>query len=80
MEDVLIHILQAIVTHPDEVSISKDEVDSTITLTVTANQEDIGKIIGKNGQTIKAIRNILKILATTQRKWVNIEVAEANEV
>lgn len=77
MENILTHILRSLVTYPDELSISKDEVDSTVTLTVTANQEDIGKIIGKSGQTIKAIRNILKIVATTQRKWVNIEIAQA---
>lgn len=77
MEETLSLILKSIVDKPEMVDIKKDEVDYSVTFTVTLDQTDIGKVIGKSGRTIKAIRSILKILAATQRKWVNIEVAEA---
>jgi len=78
MEDVLQLIISAIVSHPDEVSITRDTVDSAITFTVTTVPDDIGKIIGKDGRTIKAIRTLLKIIAEQQHQWVNIEVTQAS--
>lgn len=78
MEAVLVYILKSIVQYPNDVAVEASEVDSSVTFTVSANPDDIGKIIGKSGQTIKAIRNIVKIIATKEGKWVNIELAEAD--
>ncbi len=77
MDDLLKLIVTAIVSQPKKLSIAKDQTDSAVTFTVKASQEDIGKIIGKSGKTIKAIRAILKIVAEQQHQWVNIEVEEA---
>lgn len=77
MEDTLRFIVESIVTDPESVEVSRNDVDSAVTFTVTVPQEEIGKIIGKNGKTINAIRNIIKIVAAKQGKWVNIEVTEA---
>ena len=77
MEDLLTTIVTAIVSNPEAVAIDSETVDTSITFTITADKEDIGKIIGKNGKTINAIRSIVKILAMQENKWVSIEVQEA---
>lgn len=76
MEDLLRTILQAIVEKPEAIVISKETVDTSVQFTIEADQEDMGKIIGKNGKTITAIRNLLKVMASKQGKWVTISVAE----
>lgn len=76
MEDVLRYIVEAIVEHPEAIEIQKTEVDTSVTYTITADPEDTGKIIGKGGRTIQAIRNILRILAIKQGKWVTIQIGD----
>jgi hypothetical protein len=76
MKDTLIFILTQIVDHPEEILI--DEViegDRTI-FVVHANPEDMGKIIGKKGRIIMALRDLIKIIATKQKVFADIEIAE----
>ena len=49
--------------------------DSTI-LTIHAHAEDIGKIIGKSGRIIKALRDIIKLMATKEQTYVDVVIAE----
>ena len=60
-----------------QITIDEQDVDGFVTLSVTAPQEQIGKIIGKNGKTINAIKQIVKIKAIKENKRVEIEVKEA---
>jgi predicted RNA-binding protein YlqC (UPF0109 family) len=49
-----------IVNHPEEVSVELKEIDSTFyEVVIHANNEDIGKLIGKNGNMINAIKTVL---------------------
>lgn len=75
MEDLLQFILTAIVSDKEALSISQKEENDTVTFTIAAHEEDIGKIIGKEGRTIKAIRTIVKLHPQAQNKWINIEIA-----
>lgn len=74
MEKLLSHIITAIVADKKAVTIAADRVDDTITFTVSAAQDDIGKIIGKDGRTIKAIRSLLRLSEEGQGVWINLEV------
>jgi len=77
MKETLLYILQHIVDHPDDIVI--DEViegDRTIYV-IHANPEDMGKIIGKKGRIIMAIRDLIKIIATKQKIFADVEVAES---
>lgn len=77
MKDLLEHIVTSIVDKPDEVKIdeSKDETGETIfNLSVAA--EDMGKIIGKEGKIIKAIRTVIRVLAIKKGERVTINLED----
>ena len=77
MKDLALHLISQIVDSPDQVTIDEMENDTgSIRLTVKVASEDMGKIIGKGGKTIQALRDIVKILAVKQLKHVELELAE----
>lgn len=76
MKDTLLFLLQSIVDHPDDVEVSETRDESRVLLTVRANSEDIGKIIGKSGRIIKALRDLIKLIATKENTYVDIVLAE----
>ena len=76
MDDLLSYILKKIVNHPKEIDILVDEAQDSnhVTLIIDSNEEDIPLIIGRNGRTIKALRNIIGILALKENKRVYLKV------
>lgn len=76
MKKALDYIVTSIVDDPKQVVITEEETDGVINFTVTVAKEDMGKIIGKNGKVIKAIRNVLKIPAIKQNKKIYISLSE----
>lgn len=75
MKDLLTFILKEI-TKKDDFEI-KEEVDGDfIRFTVLAPKEIMGIIIGREGRTIKSIRNLLKVRATLEKKAVSVSVEE----
>jgi uncharacterized protein len=76
MKDALTYLLTAIVDHPDEVVIDEQINDTKTLLTIHANQEDLGKIIGKQGRIIRALRDCIKLIAAKQNVYVDIVIAE----
>ncbi len=75
MKEFLEYILVSLVDHPEEVSVAIDEDDVTITATVHAHAQDVGRIIGKEGKTINAIRALAKVGATKQKKKLVLVVS-----
>lgn len=76
MKSLLEFLIQAIVNYPQEVAIKEKVETEVVSLTVKANPEDIKVIIGRHGRTIKAIRNLLWIVAAKQGKKVNLTIEE----
>lgn len=76
MKDALDYILKAIVTKPEEVEITEENNGEVTNFVVKVNKEDIGRVIGKGGKIIKAIRNVIKITAIKEGKRINITLAE----
>jgi len=76
MKDTLLYILQHIVDHPDEVTVTEETTDERTLFHVHAHQEDIGQIIGKNGRIIKALRDLIKLMATKHALYVDIAIDE----
>jgi hypothetical protein len=76
MKDFLKYLLSLIVNYPDEVGIEENQAsENSFVYLIKANQEDIGKIIGKQGKIIAAIRNVAKVLAIKENKQIRIEIA-----
>ena len=76
MKDTLIYLLTQIVDHPDDVSVDETEAEGKTILTIHANQEDLGKIIGRQGRIIKSIRDVIKLIAAKHNVYVDIVLAE----
>lgn len=76
MKDTLLYILTAIVDHPDDIVIDEATVEDKTTLTIHANTEDMGKIIGKSGRIIRSIRDLIKLMAAKQGTYVDVMIAE----
>jgi predicted RNA-binding protein YlqC (UPF0109 family) len=76
MEDTLRYLLTNIVDNPDAIRIDMQSSERRNVLVVHAHKDDMGKIIGKQGRTIRAIRDIIKIMAARERTYVDVELAE----
>ncbi|MEY3723249.1 MAG: hypothetical protein RL649_99 [Actinomycetota bacterium] len=75
IDEALEHLVKGIVDNPEEVVIT--EKNSRTTLEVRVHPEDIGKVIGRNGRTAKALRTVVSALAG---KSVRVDLIEADEV
>lgn len=79
MKEFLEYIVPNIVNHPEDVVISETESGGVTNLSIKVNPEDMGRVIGKSGKVIKAIRQIGRIIAIKKGIRVNIDVLdEAN--
>ncbi len=77
MKKLLEFIIKSIVDHPKDVLISETKDPSGILLlNLKVNQEDMGKVIGKEGNIIKAIRNVLRIKAIKENIRFALELTE----
>lgn len=78
MKKALKYIVDQIVDDPKKVGINEQEDQGIINYTITVDSADMGKIIGKNGKVIRAIRNVIKISAIKQNKKINITLSEVS--
>jgi predicted RNA-binding protein YlqC (UPF0109 family) len=76
MKKALSYIISSIVDDPEKVDITETENEGVINFTVSVAKEDMGKIIGKGGKVIKAVRNVIKIPAIKQNKKIYISLSE----
>lgn len=76
MKDILLTLVKSIVDAPDAVTIEETDDNGFVTLTISVAAEDMGKVIGKEGKVIRALRNAMKIPAMKQGKKVQIQLAE----
>ena len=74
MKEVVLHIAQSLVTQPDEVQVDISENDKLVNLELRTAPEDMGKVIGKQGRIAKAIRTVLKAVATKEGKKANLDI------
>ena len=76
LEGFVGYVARALVDYPDEVSIRTEETEDGCSIQITCKKEDIGKIVGKRGKTIMAIRSLVSGAAGRQRKRVSVEVLD----
>ena len=76
IDEALEHLVKGIVDNPDDVVISEKNHRRGTTLEVRVNPEDIGKVIGRNGRTARALRTVVSAIAG---KSVRVDLIEADE-
>ena len=76
MDEALEHLVKGIVDNPDDVVVTEKTHRRGTTLEVRANPEDIGKVIGRNGRTAKALRTVVSALAG---RTVRVDLVESDE-
>ena len=75
-KDLITQIAQALVDHPEQVSVNEIESNNTVIIELTVAKSDIGKVIGKEGRTADAIRSILNALSGKTRKRLMLEIVD----
>ncbi|CAB4661363.1 unannotated protein [freshwater metagenome] len=76
MDEALEHLVKGIVDNPEDVVITEKTHRRGTTLEVRVNPEDIGKVIGRNGRTAKALRTVVSALAG---RSVRVDLVETDE-
>jgi len=74
MKELVEYLVKSLADHPEEVVLKESEEDDTVILELKIATDDLGKIIGKNGNTINAIRTVVQTAASSQRKKAKLEV------
>ena len=74
MKELVETIAKALVDSPDEVVVTESETEREIVLQLHVAQEDMGKVIGKQGRIAKAIRSVVKAAASKCVKKVKVEI------
>ena len=78
MRDVIIYLARALVDDPDRVTVEELRGARGVTYEVRAAPDDVGKLIGRGGRTVKALRKVVKAVAPEGRR-VEVEVLAEGE-
>ncbi|MBW1641608.1 MAG: KH domain-containing protein [Deltaproteobacteria bacterium] len=76
MKDLIAYIAKALVDFPDQVSVEEIEGNQTSVLELKVAKEDLGKVIGKQGRTARAMRTILSASSAKIKKRTVLEIIE----
>lgn len=76
MKDLIKYIAQALVDHPEEVEVTEIEGNQTSVLELKVAKDDLGKVIGKQGRTARAMRTLLSAASAKIRKRTVLEIIE----
>lgn len=72
------YIVKSIVDHPEDVSTERVLDEMGVLITLKVNDEDLGKVIGKKGQTINSIRTVLRAMGMKSKARINLKLEEPN--
>lgn len=76
LENFVDYVVRALVDTPEEVNIRSEQVDEVSVIKINCKKEDIGKVVGKRGKTIMAIRSLVNGAAGRLQQRVNVEVVD----
>lgn len=76
MENLVRIIAESLVDHPDQVSVQTVEKNGITVIELRVADEDMGKVIGKQGRIAKAIRSVVKAAAVKSGEKVNVDIIE----
>lgn len=70
------YIVKALVDHPEDVKTDRTVDEMGVLITLHLNQQDMGQVIGRQGQTAKAIRTLLRVVGAKRKARVNLKINE----
>ena len=70
------YVIKALVDHPEDVKTNRTVDEMGVLLTLEVNAEDMGKVIGRSGNTAKAIRTLLRVVGMKNNSRVNLKINE----
>jgi uncharacterized protein len=77
VKDLVEYLTKALVDRPDDVSVEEfEEDDGTIVFEVEVADDDVGKVIGRNGRTINALRTVIRASAVRHNRRVLVDVVD----
>ena len=76
MKELIEYIAKSLVDQPDAVKVTEVEGERTSVIELSVAKEELGKIIGKQGKTARAMRTILSAASTKKRKRTILEIIE----
>jgi predicted RNA-binding protein YlqC (UPF0109 family) len=76
MQELITYIAKALVDNPDDVQVNVTEEDDTIVVDLTVAKDDLGKVIGKQGRTARAMRSLLTAAAGKEDKKSRLNILE----
>ena len=79
MKAFLEYVARSLVDKPDAVWVEVDEEDDETILTLGVDQEDMGRVIGRDGRIANAIRSLLRVMATRDGRHVELEIVNDAE-
>ena len=74
MKELVMYIVKALVDNPDEVTVEETMEKDEIILKLKVSQDDVGKVIGKQGRIAKAIRTVMRAGAARNNEKVLLEI------
>ncbi len=76
MRELVEFIVKSLVDRPDDVQVSQVEGEKSLIIELRVAEEDMGKVIGKQGRIARAIRTVVKAAATKEGKMVHVEIID----
>ena len=76
MKELIEYVVKTLIDHPEDLRLTEIEGERTIVFELRCHPEDVGKVIGKSGKTVGAIRTLLGTVAARQNKRAMLEVVE----
>jgi uncharacterized protein len=76
MKELLEYIVKGLVDHPDEVEVHEIENGNRVTLELSVAGDDMGRVIGRRGRVINAIRSLVQVKASRLGKTADVELLE----
>lgn len=75
-KDFVEYVVKSIVTQPEKVSVTRIVDSMGVLITLQVAKEDMGKVIGRSGQTAKAIRILLRVIGAKTNVRINMKIVE----
>ena len=76
MEELIAVIAKSLVDNPDDVKVTRSDEENNVTIELAVAPDDLGKVIGKQGRTARALRSLLAAKAATEDKRSRLEIVE----